>query len=86
MSSDVELPATPLELPRGAGAGTALVHVDFVPTQVSLPPVAGRADGRAWMSPDAHRFNASLAEADAAMTEWRSFVDEVRAGKARRSR
>ncbi len=82
-----ELPATPLALPRGVRAGRAnLVHVNFVPTQTSLPAIAGPTDGHARTSPDAHRFNASRAEAAAAIAEWRAFVDEVRARKASRSR
>ena len=31
-----------------------------------------------WNQSDAHRFNASQADADAAIAEWRSFVDEIR--------
>ena len=60
--------------------------MDFVPTQVSLPPVAGPTEDRVGTSPDAHRFNASRAGADAAIAEWRAFVDEVRSSKRPRSR
>ena len=31
-----------------------------------------------WEEPDAHRFNASAAEADEAIAEWRAFVDDIR--------
>ena len=77
---DGELPAAPLQLTRGVPAGdTNLVHVNFVPTQIVLAPLTGPPDGRPGTSPDAHRFNASLAESDRAIAEWRSFVNEVRA-------
>ncbi len=86
-AEDVEHPATPLELSDGAHAGHAnLVHLTFVPTQALVRPVAATSDGPVRPSSDAHRFNASLAEADAAMVEWRSFVDEVRARMVSRSR
>lgn len=57
---------------------TDLVHVNFVPTRASLRPIAGATGGHVGTSPDAHRFNASGADADAAIAEWRSFVDELR--------
>ncbi len=31
-----------------------------------------------WDEPDAHRFNASVAEAEEAIAEWRAFVNDIR--------
>ena len=64
---------------------TNLVHVTFIPTHLLVRPVAGTADRHDTTSLDAHRFDASLAEAEAAIEEWHSFVEEIRARKVRPS-